>query len=177
MLNLQPHPLVVSIGTELGAKGHAALKQAADKIAANPPTGTDEDMARELAKQADRPDLTLVSGFLGGQTKRDDGTEWRLVYLDSVLYTWLLVAQDDIVAWQRLTDDNAPSGKRDMLWINREAQLVHGSGFGPNERRFLVGDFTRAADFKPETSGGTFSAASGLICEATTPSCICVRTR
>jgi hypothetical protein len=176
MLNLEPHPLVVSIGTEFGAKGHADLKKVSAAVAATPPTATKNDLATQLANQADRPDLMLVSGLLGGPI-RHDNRRWRLVYLDSRLYTWLLVPEADIIACERLDDANAPSGERDMLWINHSAPVVHGSGFGPNEQRFLVGEFTRAADFAPETRGGTFSAASGLICEATTPSCVCFSPR
>jgi hypothetical protein len=176
MLDLQPHPLVVSIGTEFGAKGHASLKKVSAAVAAFPATATENDLATELANQADRPDLTLVAGLLGGPITYDN-RDWRLLYLDSRLYTWLLVPEADIIACERLGDDSAPLGKRDMLWINHSAPVVHGSGFGPNEQRFLVGEFTRAADFAPETRGGTFSAASGLICDATTPSCVCFSPR
>jgi hypothetical protein len=113
----------------------------------------------------------LFAGFLGGPVKHTDGTEWRLLYLDSRLENWLLIPDDQIVVHQRLQDDNAPSGKRDALWVRSSATVVRGSGSRAKEGRFLVGEFTRAADFAASTTGGTFSAASGLLCEATTPGC------
>jgi hypothetical protein len=167
MADLKPHPLVVDVGTELAGKGKLGAK-----LAQKP---TDEQLAWAVANEHDQPDLKLISGFVGAQIKR--GANWRLVYLDSLLYTWLLVPEDDVIASQRLKDPNAPSGERDMLWVNRTAKFVYGSGFGPDDRRFLVGELTSAADFKPERRGGAFSAASGLLCDATTPDCVCYRSR
>jgi hypothetical protein len=176
MPELEPHPLVVKVARRLGAKGHPALKPLAENVAARPSPAARNALATELANQADNPELKLISGLLGGPIVRDRQT-WRLVYLDSLLSTWLLVPEGEITAFERRSDNNAPSGQRDMLWINRTAPVVHGSGLGPNAQRFLVGEFTRAADFAPETRGGTFSAASGLICEAMTPNCYCLSPR
>jgi len=135
-----------------------------------------QQLAAALADNADLPDLSLFAGFLGGQVDRGDGNFWRLVYLDSRLYSWLLVQESDILVHQRLADDHAPSGLRDVLWVRATANVVQGSGAQSTAGRFLVGEFTRAGDFAASTSGGTFSAATGLLCEATTPGC-CMRPR
>jgi hypothetical protein len=127
-------------------------------------------LAAALANQANLPDLTLVAGYLGGQVDHS-GEYWRLLYLDSRLHNWLLILEDDIVVHQRLDDDHAASGKRDALWVNGTTTMVCGSGARASEGRFLVGDFTKAGDYAASTSGGTFSAATGLLCEATTPGC------
>jgi hypothetical protein len=135
-----------------------------------------QDLATALANKPDLPDLSLFAGFLGGKiVNRANGGEWRLIYLDARLYSWLLVREDDILVHQRLQDDRAPSGLRDVLWIRGTAKVVQGSGARSNEGRFLVGEFTRAGDFAASTAGGTFSAASGLVCEATTPGCCVAR--
>jgi hypothetical protein len=132
-------------------------------------------LAAALANKADLPDISLFAGFIGGKISYE-GLEWRLVYLDSRLYSWLLVQEKDVLVHQRLADDRAPSGLRDVLWVRGNANLMQGDGARSNEGRFLVGDFTRAGDFAASTTGGTFSAATGLLCEATTPGC-CLRPR
>jgi hypothetical protein len=130
-----------------------------------------EALAAALADKSDLPDLTLFAGFIGGRVDRGEDGEWRLVYLDSRLFSWLLVRESDILVHQRLSDEHAPSGMRDVLWIRGTANVIQGTGARSNEGRFLVGEFTRAGDFAASTTGGTFSAASGLLCEATTPGC------
>jgi hypothetical protein len=132
-------------------------------------------LATALANQANVADVSLFAGFLGGEIEHE-GKTWRLVYLDSRLSSWMLAPQDAIVVSQRLEDKNAPSGVRDVLWVDSTANLITGSGPRTNDGRFLVGELTRAGDYAPSTSGGTFSAASGLLCEATTPGC-CMYTR
>ncbi|HEY6692958.1 MAG TPA: hypothetical protein VI006_08910 [Solirubrobacteraceae bacterium] len=193
MANLVPHPLVTDVGLDL-RKEFAALDTAAqalddagkpkkkrrgDTTESGPVSTTDDEtqhpveennLARVLADQANLPDLSLFAGYLGGPVEHE-GADWRLLYLDSRLNNWLLVPEDQIVVHQRLTDANAASGLRDALWVRGSATLVRGSGSRAKEGRFLVGEFTRAGDFAASTTGGTFSAASGLLCEATTPGC------
>jgi hypothetical protein len=193
MANLVPHPLVTDVGLDL-RKEFAALDTAAqalddagkpkkkrrgDITESGPVSTTDDEtqhpveennLARVLADQANLPDLSLFAGYLGGPVAHE-GADWRLLYLDSRLNNWLLVPEDQIVVHQRLTDANAASGLRDALWVRGSATLVRGSGSRAKEGRFLVGEFTRAGDFAASTTGGTFSAASGLLCEATTPGC------
>jgi hypothetical protein len=193
MADLVPHPLVTRVGLDLAEreKGKTALTQAATALVKKaPPIGQtsnyasaaassdkdDEcpkeknDLAAELANLPAVPDLSLFAGYLGGPVT-DKAGEYRLLYLDSRLENWLLIPVKDIVVHQRLDDEHAPSGKRDALWIRGAAMVVRGSGARANEGRFLVGEFTRAADFAAATTGGTFSAATGLLCEATTPGC------
>jgi hypothetical protein len=190
MEGLVPHPLVTRVGLNL-RKDFPKLETAAQGLltaeemeqgeaAESSAVGTTDDdtqradeenrLAAALANQANLPDLSLFAGFLGGPVEHDRAT-WRLLYLDSRLNNWLLVPEDDIVVHQLLDDDRAPSGKRDALWVRGSATVVQGSGSGAIEGRFLVGEFTRAGDFAASTTGGTFSAASGLLCEATTPGC------
>jgi hypothetical protein len=199
MADLVPHPLVTRVGLDLALKRvvtvpDAQTYNAVGALLAKLPQGVaagagvlpapdgaiidDDDkrapeknvVATTLANQENLPELVLVAGYLGGPVKRDR-EDWRLLYLDSRLQSWLLILENDIVVHQRLNDDHAPSGKRDALWINGTATMVHGSGSRANEGRFLVGDFTKAGDFAASATGGTFSAATGLLCEATTPGC------
>jgi hypothetical protein len=197
MAKLVPHPLVTSVALKLGGEAGAGdFKKTADElwqaagggsrsggddavvVAATADDGqlVDEKNAlgRAFADQANVAGLSLFAGYLGGPVDHDG--KWRLVYLDARLTDWMLVPETAIVAFQRLDDDNAPSGKRDVLWVDSTANLVRGSGPRATEGRFLVGELTRAGDFAASTSGGTFSAASGLLCEATTPGC-CTITR
>jgi hypothetical protein len=194
MADLVPHPLVTGVGLDLAEKNFGTLRTEAKNLvaaltgkkrpdqtafsdAASGDAGADTDhvaeknqLATALADQANLPDLSLFAGFLGGPYTHDNVT-WRLFYFDSLLSNWLFIPENDIVLHQRLDDDHAPSGKRDALWVRGSATVVRGSGSRANAGRFLVGEFTRAGDFAASTTGGTFSAASGLLCEATTPGC------
>jgi hypothetical protein len=193
MADLVPHPLVITVAIELGKPGAVstsppstferavtAVKMVATKVsggnAAAVDTGDDDlaeaqnRVAREFANQANAPAVSLFAGYLGGPVDHD-GNEWRLLYLDALLADWMLIQVTDIVAHERLETENAPAGVIDVLWVKATANLVTGSGPRANTGRFLVGEFTRAGDFAPSTRGGTFSAASGLLCQATTPGC------
>jgi hypothetical protein len=195
MADLVPHPLVTRVGLDLAEKGFGTLQAKAKAFvtqfvpsgqkkldaaayAGAADTSDDDaqyrveknDLATAVAEQANLPDLSLFAGFLGGQVDHDN-TKWRLLYLDARLDNWLLVPEAEIVVHQRLRDRNAPSALRDALWVRGTATVVRGSGSRATEGRFLVGEFTRAGDFAATTTGGTFSAASGLLCEATTPGC------
>ena len=155
----------------------ATYSSAIQKAKSSTHAGEKDKLATAFANQADLPGLTLFAGFLGGPVDHENLT-WRLLYLDSQLDSWMLVPEDAILVYQQLADENAPSGVRDVLWVDATANLVRGSGARTNEGRFLVGELTRAGDFAASTGGGTFSAASGLLCEATTPGCCRVtRTR
>jgi hypothetical protein len=199
MTDLVPHPLVTSVALKLAQKKFGTLqtdadpllKKVAGKRAITAATYSDavkkakssthasekDALATAFANQANLPGLSLFAGFLGGPVDHENVT-WRLLYLDSQLDSWMLVPEDAIIVNQQLTDENAPSGVRDVLWVDSTANLLRGSGARTNDGRFLVGELTRAGDFAASTGGGTFSAASGLLCEATTPGCCRVtRTR
>jgi hypothetical protein len=122
------------------------------------------------------PDLSLFAGYLGAELKRPD-TTWWLFYLDSRLHKWLLVRKEDIVVYKQLDDDTAFGKKRDVLWVDAGARLLQGDGSRTIEGLFVVGEFTRAGDFAATTTTRTSPASTGLICEATTPSCYCFSSR
>jgi hypothetical protein len=200
MADLVPHPLVTSVALKLAQKNVGTLQADADpllkkvagtnkaitaatyssaiqKAKSSTHASEKDKLATAFANQANLPGLSLFAGFLGGPVDHENMT-WRLLYLDSQLDSWMLVPEDAILVYQQLTDENAPSGVRDVLWVDSTANLVRGSGARTNDGRFLVGELTRAGDFAASTGGGTFSAASGLLCEATTPGCCRVtRTR
>jgi hypothetical protein len=179
MAKYEPHPLVTTVARTLAEKDVGTLKAEAEKKIAEQrqadESAEDEAYAEAYANQANLPGLSLIAGYLGGSVSRE-GVPWRLVYLDARLDTWLLVNEDDIVVHQPPTDEKAPFGERDMLWVDASANLLRGSGPRTNDGRFLVGELTRAGDFAASSTGGTFSAATGLLCEATTPGC-CIRPR
>jgi hypothetical protein len=195
MADLVPHPLVTSVALTLGQKtGSPLATEAANLLQATNKTGqsaTDaatandakyvaqkEALAKAFANQANLAGLSLFAGFLGGPIVDNQNVTWRLLYIDSRLDSWMLIPEDAIIVYQQLTDDNAPSGVRDVLWVDATANLVHGSGPRTNDGRFLVGELTRAGDFAASTTGGTFSVATGLLCETTTPGrCLSSRTQ
>lgn len=136
-------------------------------------------LADALAADPTIPPLITFAGFLGG-TVVIRKVSWRVFYLDAKLLTWLLVSEDDIVHREKLTDVTAPFGQRDVLWLKSSASVTEGSG-PPRphdiEAQFLRGDFIGAADFSASLTGGTFSRATGLLCEVETPGCCGRRTR
>lgn len=197
MADRVPHPLVLSVAMKLADTSGDDLRNAAKKLLdavargkgskpSDPETlaaatTSDDEFAEQknavataFANQATSPTLSLFAGYLGGPVTHDG--DWQLLYLDSRLCDWMLVPDEDIVVAEQLDDDNAPGGTRDVLWIKSTANVITGTGARSNDGRFLVGSLTRAGDYAPATSGGTFSAASGLLCEATTPGC-CMYTR
>jgi len=193
MAELTPHPLVISVALELGRPAPdttpppGSLEEAADnlekassasRVSEAKVAEAQDELAKVFADQANVPSVTLFAGYLGGAVDHaGEGTnDYRLLYLDALLADWMLIQATDIVAHERLATENAPAGVIDMLWVKSTANLVTGTGPRANAGRFLVGALTRAGDFAPSTRGGTFSAASGLLCEATTPGC-CRATR
>jgi hypothetical protein len=182
MADLVPHPLVIDVALTLGEDtgGHferaaTGLRSAAQTagVEANSDAAQVADqqntLAAVLANDPSVPELSLLAGYLGGRVMQGD--EYRLLYLDALLSDWLLVKTEDIVANERRPAENEPAGVIDLLWVKSTADLRYGSGPRTNASRFLIGELTRAGDFAPSTRGGTFSAASGLLCEATTPGC------
>jgi hypothetical protein len=182
MTDYAPHPLVTGVSKELCKKGEPALTALAEKAeqaanadedaAADAEPPSKEEYANALAEASQLPELVIFAGYLGGVIERDaDGIKWQLLYLDWRLSTWLLVQQEDIVFRKALEDHTAPFNKRDAIWVKANALITRGSGPQPVEARFLRGDFTRAGDVSASVTGGTFSPATGIFCEATTPSC------
>jgi hypothetical protein len=131
------------------------------------------DLASRLAADPTIPPLVTFAGFLGG-TITANADAWRVFYLDAKLLTWLLVREDDIVQRETLEDDSSAFGQRDVIWLKSSASVTEGSG-SPRvheiEAQFLRGDFIGAGDFSASLTGGTFSRATGLLCEVQTPGC------
>ena len=94
----------------------------------------------DFADLADLPDLAVFAGYLGGAVKRKPGgEEWRLLYLDWQLTSWLLLRQDDIILHKQLKDETAPFKLRDVLWVSGDARVTQGTGPQSAEARFLRG--------------------------------------
>jgi hypothetical protein len=174
-----PHPLVVALAKALRPPDSTSSTTQQTEGA------TEEELMRaaalateEFARAADLPQLVAFAGFLGGTVPQPGmATDWRLLYLDWRLLNWLLVKDDDVLHVERVKDPTAPSGERDVIWVNADAPVRGGSGAESVEARFLTGDFTRAGDFDAAPSGGTGSAATGIFCEARTPFCCYGRSR
>ena len=183
-----PHPLVAAIGATLAESGSlsAPAQQLASALAEGRiPEGEDYDAAAELAKvlaqQTDVPDLAVLTGYLGAEVEQN-GT-WRLLYDDSRLQAWKLIRAEDCKLHCRLTDNAAPYGFRDQIWVERGATIVRGDVKPTPEevaRRILRGDFTFARDMSGDAVGGGLlgplsSPSTGPFCEAVTPYGGCTR--
>jgi hypothetical protein len=161
------HPLVDAVAGALAARTIAGRTPL--------PTGT----ADALAQAANLPDLVTFAGFLGGIVQHPrTNVDWRVLYLDWQLRTWLLVEDAEIRLAQRVTDDTVPTGERDVIWVDTDAAVGKGAGSQSVEARFLTGEFTRAGDFDDTpTGGGTIAAATGVFCEAKSVGCCYSRSR
>jgi hypothetical protein len=155
-----PHQFVTELAKQLSAKGIAPALP--DKNADTP--------ANIIAGAPDLPDLVTFAGYLGGKVPHA-GRDWRLLYCDSRLQTWLLVEESNIVYNATLDDYTSPFRKRDVIWVKESASVGTGRGSQSAHARFLTGAFTRAGDFDAPLGGGTLAAATGVFCEAKTAAC------
>ena len=121
-------------------------------------------------KPSDVPALSTFAGYLGDAIKYDS-KNWRILYLDNKLSSWLCVEEEAIVFHDRMHDRTAAYGMRDVIWLKAEATVGRGIGPQSGEARFLRGSFTSAGDVTAAVTGGTFDAATGIFCEAQTPGC------
>jgi hypothetical protein len=165
----EPHQLVVELANAL--LPHEGL---------SPPAATESDpqiAADALANAQEIPELIIFTGFLGGTISQprvpagEPDKQWRVLYLDWRLLTWLIVETEAIVYASRITDDKVPFNERDLIWVRADASVHRGTGHQAAETRFLRGDFTRAGDLSASLTGGTFSPSTGIFCEATTAGC------
>jgi hypothetical protein len=162
MATLKPHPLVMALAK--------ALKPQVASMRAGTPDA--------LVRASDLPELVTFAGFLGDTvTQPGQDTQWRVLYLDLELRRWLLLDEADILLAEKVEDEAAPTGERDLIWVKADASVGRGSGSPSVEARFLTGEFTRAEDFEAPPTGGTLAAATGVFCQARTPSCCRIRTR
>ena len=120
------------------------------------------------------PDLYTFAGFLWPDNVTQPGGDtdaWRLLFLDVRLSNWLLVEKAGIWFQDKVKDENVPGDERDVLWVIPDTGVGIGRGSPSREATFLVGDFTRAADFRSSPAGGTLAAATGVFCEAESVGC------
>jgi hypothetical protein len=159
----------------LDAGINAVLRKKPDQLSAD-----EQRRLVQAAEHADIPDLVTIAGYLGGTVDvRLSGrnAKWWILYLDSQLQNWRLIADDDVLFHQSLHDDNAPFRKRDVIWVDGDAFTATGEAPPRPEvqARFLRGDFARAGDLVAPAPGGAPSPSTGVFCEVTTPSC-CTKT-
>jgi hypothetical protein len=179
MANHTPHPLVVKLARKLlpteteNRKDELELAaKAAPQGAPVAPADLDDAYAAILAQCQPHqvPELVVFAGFLGGIITHLN-KEWRLLYLDWRLLTWLLVEEEEILLIEEIDDKTVPDKRRDAIWVKADASVHKGTGPQSTQSRFLRGAFTRAGEFNASLKGGTFSPATGIFCEAHTVGC------
>lgn len=143
--------------------------------------------ATAFADASNLAERVMFAGFRGPVVEHPGRGEWRLLYLDLELRDWLLIETTGILAQGKVKDEAVPTeivaqGKvkdetvfgeqsRDVFWVKADAAVGRGDASQTVQAQFLTGRFTRAADFEAPLSGGTLAAATGVFCEARTPSC------
>ncbi len=165
--------------TAKGTGATPAQQKQAEKDRKNADTAA-MTVADSLAADPTVPPLVAFAGFLGGSLMDSKNVVWRLFYLDVKLLTWIFVGEDDIVLREAATDATAPFGERDVIWLRSSASVTEGTGpprLHELEAEFVRGDFIGAGDFSASLTGGTFSRATGLLCEVQTPGCCGKKTR
>lgn len=150
----------------------------------NPPSAYDgriqEGTVSALAHASNLPEIVVFAGFLGDVTEHPDGKRWQLLYVNMALTEWVVIEDDGILESAKLDDETVPDefgGYRDLLWVKADAAVAHGNASQSVQAQFLSGGFVRAGDFDAPMTGGTLAAATGVFCEARTPSCCLFRTR
>jgi hypothetical protein len=192
-----PHPLVTELAMGLTRNDYGDLSdtgkefvQAQNNLTTSRPSKARQEafdaaarkLAKEIATDANLPELHTFAGFIGAALEDSTGTTdfWRLLYLDAKLRTWLLVDQKGIaLAKSEVADETSPFGTRDHLWVKSDASVSQGEGgLQTNEiqARFMRGAFVSAAEFAASVSGGTFASVTGPACPLT-PGCCGIRTR
>jgi hypothetical protein len=163
MADYVPHPLVAALAKELvtvpKGDGEAA------------PAPTIEQLATKLAQDSTVSGLLTYAGYMGGVLGDEASGQWIVLYLDAKLLTWLVVEERGIVLHRRMNDATAPEGKRDLIWVKRDAFVTKGSTPPSPEKRFLQGDLIRAGEFSASLTAPTLSSATGIFCEADTIGC------
>jgi hypothetical protein len=154
---------------------YAVLDKAPDQL-------SDAEWTRitRLFNLGEIPDLVTLAGYLGGAVDvalRGPSETWQILYVDLALQNWRLIPADDIVLHDRMDDDDSPFKKRDLLWVNADAQTARSEAPPRPEvqAKFLRGDFTRAGDLTPPPIGGARPAATGVFCDVITARC-CTKT-
>jgi hypothetical protein len=187
---LPAHPLVLGLtaSAELktGALGASRLAQSATDVAAainqaggatakpaQPPT---DAQLEDFSVSSETPPFTLVAGYLGGGVQENGAPARQVLFLDAQLSKWLLVPIEEISLFNRVKDDSAAFGLRDILWLTSHARVIPGDASDSVRQSYLSGPFTRADQVPTTVTGGTFPGTGGLLMEAITPGC-CGKTR
>jgi hypothetical protein len=168
MADLKPHPLVTALAKELVPKPKRGARKP-DGTPVAPPT--DKELATSLAQLSTAPELLTYAGYLGGVVPDKKTGNWVVLYLDAKLVTWLMVQEDGIVLRKEIDDKASPGGKRDVIWVKRDALVTKGITPPSPETRFLQGDLVRAGDFSASLTAPSLSPATGVFCEADTVGC------
>jgi hypothetical protein len=161
------HPLVAVIAQGLKAPGIRAQNIQAGSPAA-------------FARASNLPEVVMFAGFFGEVIPHPSGKNWQLLYTNLALTEWLLIEEDGIVSYDTVRDNSVPMAfnrERDVVWVKADTSVGRGSSSQSVESQFLTGEFTRAGNFEAPLTGGTLAAATGVFCEARTPSCCLFRTR
>ena len=129
--------------------------------------------AAAFAAESNLAERIMFAGFRGPVVTHPNGSEWLVLYLDLELRDWLLIEVTGIVARSTVKDEKVPfeEESRDVFWVKADAAVGRGDASQAAQAHFLTGKFTRAGDFEAPLSGGTLAAATGVFCEARTPSC------
>ena len=129
-----------------------------------------DNAALALAGATGVPELVTFAGYVGGKFPEQD-KDWCVFYLDTRLTNWLLVDSNGIVFRDRLKDDRAPCGVRDVIWVKADTPVGLGNASEAAQAQFLTGEFTAAGDIDAPAGGGTPDAATGVFCEARSVGC------
>jgi hypothetical protein len=113
------------------------------------------------------PDVVALDGFISGTVTQPGGVPFWLIYRDWQRFSWLLVEESGVIHSQQVTDDSAPGGLRDVVWVGPDTAVGQGAGTQSDQARFLTGEFTRAADFEASSGGDAGVASTGVFCPTT----------
>ncbi len=140
-----------------------------------PRQGFDAGTPGALAHASNVPQIVVFAGFLGASPQHPDGKYWQVLYVNMALTDWVVIEYDGLLGAAKVKDESVPltleDGQRDLLWVKADAAVGQGNASQSVEAQFLSGGFVRAGDFETPLVGGTLAAATGVFCEARTPSC------
>lgn len=188
---LPAHPLVVGLTASAemntGALAASSLAQSATDVEASitqavtaapqgPQTQGPSNAQLEQFSVSSETPFTIVAGYLGGGVAEHGAPARQVLFLDAQLSKWLLVPIEEISLFNRVRDDSAAFGLRDILWLRSDARVVPGDSSDSVKQSYLSGPFTRADQVPTTVTGGTFPGPGGLLLEAITPGC-CGKTR
>ena len=155
---LKVHPLVKALAAASKAPAIAAMS-------------AQQGSARAYQAAANLPKAAIFAGFLGEDFDHD-GKTWRPLFIDLELAECALIEEAGIIANGVSKEDALPfNHERDVLWVNADAPVGRVDPSLDIAAQFLTGEFTRAGDFDVGPAGGTPAGATGVFCEARTPSC------